>query len=338
MYKSYIYTSLFLLISISPFSYGADPFSGIYALGAVGISGGLALYQYVKCKYVECCDDQWINLKLNILDSDLEHKLFGQHLVKRIILNSLKSHVSNDKPKKALVMSFHGWNGGGKNYVTQMIVKNLFKKSTDSSYYHFYFGSRDFPHKHDVYKYQDRLRNDIEKATKNCGRSMFVFDEVDKMAPDVLDSLKPYIDFHPNFKGTDYRKNIFIFLSNTGGSNITKVALKFWSEGKTREDIALKDVEPIIIRNAYNEAGGLFRSELIKKDLIDVYVPFLPLEKKHIKKCAFEELRSRGLKTDSNTVNNIVDQLIYDPPEIELFSTSGCKKISHKVNIFGDDF
>ena len=33
----------------------------------------------------------------------------------------------------------------------------------------------------------------------------------------------------------DYRQNIFIFLSNTGGKEITKTALDSWNAGKERE-------------------------------------------------------------------------------------------------------
>ena len=35
--------------------------------------------------------------------------------------------------------------------------------------------------------------------------------------------------------GVDYRHNIFIFLSNTGGREITGVALNNWNSGKKRE-------------------------------------------------------------------------------------------------------
>ncbi|GFW22446.1 torsin-1B [Trichonephila clavipes] len=183
----------------------------------------------------------------------------------------------------------------------------------------------------------DRLRKEIEEATKKCERSLFIFDEVDKIAPGVLDALKPYVDYHENVNGLDYRRNVFIFLSDAGGNNITGVALKFWAEGVEREYITLKDVEPVISKNAFNEPGGLWRSELVKKDLIDVYVPFLPLEKKHVKKCILAELHSRNLRTDAAIVDRIANQLLYVPEEVELFSVSGCKKVNQKVDLFATD-
>ncbi|GBN52107.1 Torsin-1B [Araneus ventricosus] len=324
-----LYAFVYLCIN-----YGLDPISaGAYVMGALGISAGFAGYKFIRCKYEECCDSQWIDLKSSDLEQDFTHNLFGQHLVKANVPKALLRHVLNAQPKKALVMSFHGWTGSGKNHVSQMIAKHLFKKGAESQFHHLYIGTRDFPHEEEVNKYRAQLRKEIEEATQKCDRSLFIFDEVDKIPPGVLDTLKPYIDYHKNLHGVVYRKNIFIFLSNTGGNNITRVALKFWSDGKNREDIALKDVEHIITGGSYNEPGGLRHSEIVRSALIDHYIPFLPLEKKHVKMCAASELRRRGLKTDSATVNRIADQLLYEPAD--LYSKFGCKKIAHKVDLFG---
>ncbi|GFY66596.1 torsin-1B [Trichonephila inaurata madagascariensis] len=272
-------------------SYGIEPLTtGTYIVGALGLSIGLAGYKYVNCRHYECCDNQWVDFKVTELEEEFNKNLFGQHLAKRVIPKAVNTHVLKVRPKKALVMSFHGWTGCGKNHVSRMIANHMFTKGSDSEYHHLYIGSRDFPHKQEVNKYRDRLRKEIEEATKKCERSLFIFDEVDKIAPGVLDALKPYIDYHENVNGLDYRRNVFIFLS-----------------------------------------------ELVKKDLIDVYVPFLPLEKKHVKKCILAELRSRNLRTDAAIVDRIASQLLYVPEEVELFSVSGCKKVNQKVDLFATD-
>lgn len=90
------------------------------------------------------------------LERDLQDHVFGQHFVKHIIPRSLKGHLQNPNPKKALVMSFHGWTGCGKNHVSQIIANNLYKKGTESVYFHLYIGSRDFVHKQEVNKYRVR--------------------------------------------------------------------------------------------------------------------------------------------------------------------------------------
>jgi hypothetical protein len=47
---------------------------------------------------------------------------------------------------------------------------------------------------------------------KECPRSFFVFDEMDKMPAGIIDTLKPYLDFYENLGGVDYRKATFFFL------------------------------------------------------------------------------------------------------------------------------
>lgn len=46
--------------------------------------------------------------------------------------------------------------------------------------------------------------------------------------------------------------------------------------------------------------GGLKKSRLIDSHIIDHYVPFLPLEKKHVKQCIEAELRHQNKLLDSD--------------------------------------
>ncbi|GIY83189.1 torsin-1A [Caerostris darwini] len=269
--------------------------------------------------------------------SHLEDHLYGQHLVIWVITQSLKAHISKSQPSKALVMSFHGWTGSGKNYASKMIADFLYEKGAQSDFVHWYIGTRDFPHVSEITKYQDRLQKEIPEYTKKCGQSLFIFDEMDKMAPGIIDAIKPYIDFYDEIDGVDYRKNIFIFLSNAGGSEITRVAFNFWLDGKDREDISMTDIEPLVNLGAFNEKGGLQYSQIVEKNLIDVYVPFLPLEKIHVRKCIIHELKLRGLNMNDELINKIASQIIYYPQQFEIFSISGCKKISHKVDVYASD-
>ena len=50
-----------------------------------------------------------------------------------------------------------------------------------------------------------------------------------------------------------YFRATFIFLSNTGGREITKKAFEFWKVGRSREDIAYIDLEDLVSAGAFNE-------------------------------------------------------------------------------------
>jgi len=80
------------------------------------------------------------------LKHDLSTLLHGQHLVKDTVIRSIHGHLRNPDPPKALVLSFHGWTGCGKNFVSKIIANNLFRLGMNSSFVHLYVSSYHFPH------------------------------------------------------------------------------------------------------------------------------------------------------------------------------------------------
>lgn len=62
--------------------------------------------------------------------------------------------MSNENPKKPLVLSLHGWTGTGKNFVSELIAENIFKEGMDSKYVHVFTSELHFPHssQSDTYK------------------------------------------------------------------------------------------------------------------------------------------------------------------------------------------
>lgn len=59
---------------------------------------------------------------------------------------------------------------------------------------------------------QAQLQQWIRGNVTSCAHSMFIFDEMDKMHPGLIDSIKPYLDYYEKLDGISYRKAIFIFL------------------------------------------------------------------------------------------------------------------------------
>ena len=52
-----------------------------------------------------------------------------------------------------------------------------------------------------------------------------------KMPEGVMDAIKAFVDYHESIGGVDFRRSIFIFLSNTGGKEITHKTMEAWREG-----------------------------------------------------------------------------------------------------------
>lgn len=76
----------------------------------------------------------------------MENKFFGQHIASKIILSALKGNNYRSKNnKKPLVMSFHGWTGCGKNFITDLIATHMFgSEKLKQLRYHVFNGQSDF--------------------------------------------------------------------------------------------------------------------------------------------------------------------------------------------------
>ena len=104
-------------------------------------------------------------------------------------------------------MSFHGWTGTGKNYLAKMISKALYKKEMHSQFVHLYVATLHFPHVEENEKYKvidvryiivkcifkSQLQKWIAGNLTLCERSVFIFDEIDKLPMHFLDAIIPFI-------------------------------------------------------------------------------------------------------------------------------------------------
>ena len=304
---------------------------------AIAGSVFFAGYEQIKCTFYECCDTTWVKPNITGLTSALQSRLHGQHLVINTAVKAIRGHVYNTNPQKALVLSFHGWTGGGKNFVSKIIAEHLYTKGLESKYVHTYVATLHFPHKSKIETYKDQLRQWVKGNVSQCEKAMFIFDEMDKMPEGLIDTIKPYIDHYPEINGVDYRKSIFIFLSNSGGNDITRRTLEQWEMGRAREEISHKEMEEVINIGAFNEKGGLWHSSLIEKNLISAFVPFLPLERRHVKLCIRDDLKNKAQPVTKEILNKVADELLYFPPSNKLFSKSGCKRVSQKVDLIIED-
>ena len=80
------------------------------------------------------------------MERDFADLLHGQHLVNRPVVGAIQSHLAEPDPTKALVLSFHGPPGVGKNFVSNIIADSLFEGKRGSEYVHVIIGPHHFPH------------------------------------------------------------------------------------------------------------------------------------------------------------------------------------------------
>ncbi|XP_073397167.1 torsin-1A-like [Dendrobates tinctorius] len=274
-------------------------------------------------------------VNVTALQLDFDSHIFGQHLAKQVILKAVPRFLSNENPKKPLALSLHGWTGTGKNYVSQILVNHIYSEPMRKKCVRTIVATFHFPHANKVQTYKDQLQALVKDSVKGCERSVFIFDEIDKMHPGLIDAIKPFLDYYDHIDGVSYRKAMFIFLSNAGGEKITELSLKFWRAGRHREEIKLSDVERDVYLSAFNKKdSGYWHSSLIDKNLIDVFVPFFPMEFQHVKLCVKAELERRGFVADEETMVAIAKDMTYYPSGEKVYSVKGCKTVSTKLDLF----
>ncbi|CAC44293.1 Torsin-like protein [Caenorhabditis elegans] len=304
----------------------------------IAISAGAfwGLKDRLKCYLYECCHEPDVNFNYHTLDADIANLLFGQHLVKDVVVNSIKSHWYNENPRKPLVLSFHGYTGSGKNYVAEIIANNTFRLGLRSTFVQHIVATNDFPDKNKLEEYQVELRNRILTTVQKCQRSIFIFDEADKLPEQLLGAIKPFLDYYSTISGVDFRRSIFILLSNKGGGEIARITKEQYESGYPREQLRLEAFERELMNFSYNEKGGLQMSELISNHLIDHFVPFLPLQREHVRSCVGAYLRKRGrgdLVSNVDFVERVLNSLQYFPESSKAFSSSGCKRVDAKTDL-----
>ncbi|KFQ52060.1 Torsin-1B, partial [Pelecanus crispus] len=271
------------------------------------------------------------------LKVQLDAKLFGQHLAKDVVLKAVMGFSNNPSPKKPLTLSLHGWAGTGKNFLSQILAEHVHPAGLRSKFVHLFLATLHFPYNDQVSVYKEQLQNWIRGNVSACPRAVFIFDEMDKMHPGLIDAIKPFLDYYEQVDGVSYTKAIFIFLSNAGGDLINKAALDFWTSGKRREEIQLKDLEPMLSVGAFNNKNsGLWHSSLIARNLIDYFVPFLPLEHKHVQMCVRAEMIARGYAVNEKVVQAVADEMTFFPKEQKIYSDKGCKTVQAKLDIHED--
>ncbi|XP_066548253.1 torsin-3A [Amia ocellicauda] len=288
------------------------------------------------CRLGQCCDtgDCRITNNMTGLEKDLEQKVHGQHLAQAVVLKAVPGFLKNPSPDKGLVLSFHGWSGTGKNFVARLIADNLYRDGVKSECVRLFIAPFHFPHARLLDMYRGQLREGIRDAVRRCQQALFIFDEAEKLHPGLIDAIKPYMDHYDNVDGVNYRNAIFLFLSNIGGLAINEVTLDFWHSGQNREDIGMEDLEHRLRNEALDSQGGFSQSQLMMGNLIDFFVPFLPLEYRHVKLCARDAFQSRGLQYSEGALDEVAKAMVYVPKEEKLFSAQGCKSVPQRINFF----
>lgn len=74
------------------------------------------------------------------------------------MLRAVQGFLQSPRPPKALVLSFHGWSGTGKNFVARMVATHLYRDGLRSDCVRVFVSLLHFPHHNYVDSYKVRAK------------------------------------------------------------------------------------------------------------------------------------------------------------------------------------
>ena len=205
------------------------------------------------------------------------------------MLNGIGNHWKDVHSRTPLVLMLHGPTGTGKNFITEMLAASMMAEGRDSTFIHYFTSAYHFQDPAHVKQYADDLRQWIIGNSSLCNEQLYVFDEAKRFPIGLLDSLATFFDSGSPFS-EKVRRSIFIFLYE-GEEPVVRWAVDLYRKGVDRDSLSLKDAEKVIMPFIMEEKGSMQSSQLVSKGLINYHLPFLPLERKHVRKCILDAIQ-----------------------------------------------
>lgn len=96
----------------------------------------------------------------------------------------------------------------------------------------------------------------------------------------------------------------------------------------------MKGTDGLHLSVSFFSAGGFFKSRIIQEKLITSFVPFLPLSRRHVERCVRSQLCLEGMCSRNDVVEAVGGAMTYTPAQGHFFSSTGCKAVPAKINLF----
>ena len=299
----------------------------LFVLGGVV---GLGAYIYMQVNF---CTEFHIDVK--DLNKKLHDNVFGQHVAVKSVIDTVERFIEDLSAdgSQTFVLSFHGWTGVGKNYISKFISEAFY-----NSRIFWYLVPLHFIHE-DSGNHEINARQWILGNISRCGINVFIIDEMDKAGEGLINGVKAAIETLksnvPDSDGLDpLPVTLFIFLSNAKASQINQYLVGQLNLGRDRKSIGSNEFQLL-----FSESDFEWYHELYIKDLIDVFVPFLPLEERHVRQCIIRDFRNKGKNPREYLVDRVLEELSFLDLHDKKFrlSLTGCKRVQDKVDLHVDE-
>lgn len=274
---------------------------------------------------IENLDDHVLKYDLEGLEKTLKREVFGQQEATDGLLDHLKDYLSTYVHSKPLVVSLLGPSGVGKTHIGRLLAQH-FRSVVGEQLVMQYFVLHHCPTEGHVPTCTETLTSLVSEIVTQAEEEekipLFIFDEVEHMSTELLDTLQSLIVKKDT---NEYLNAIYILISNLEQEEITKFVL----QNSTSNTVLGRG-------HLSNELNHLLHSNLKKHHFLWLEAELLPLtllEKSHVMECFIDEMSQEGFYPERAHVERLADELsYYSVGELE-FSRTGCKQVVAKVNL-----
>lgn len=248
-------------------------------------------------------------------------EVVGQQEAVDGLLSHLRDYLSTYAHSKPLLVSLHGPTGVGKSYLGRLLARHFRSVVGEAmvlQYYVLHHCPQEADAPHCALNLSTVITEIVTRAEEEEKIPLFVFDEVEHMHEEILDTLWRTVASRDS---NEYQNAIYLLLSNLGHEHIIKHMLHNSSS----------------VSMVMSASGAILTDTLVKHHVLwreAEIIPLSLLEKAHIMECFLYEMTQEGFYPDRSSMERLAGELEYYP-EVggRQFAQTGCKQVVAKVNL-----
>jgi len=230
--------------------------------------------------------------------------LHGQHLA----LGQLSSLSSSALPSLLLMV---GPLGTGKTHAASQLSKS-------------------FPVEQNIHSLHSPPNDPTSLSSlihRSCGLSSVILDDINLSDGVAVSRIENLLLTIAKAEETKSNGSMVVVTSTSGSKAINALVGSSLRVPSSRNKIELEEMEKVL-------GDQLPLLNLKRKGLSVMLVPFLPLNRDHVRLCIQQQLARVGASLTKTEVSSLLDAFTFLPQEFPVFSQTGCKQVASRVDLF----
>ncbi|KAF8072817.1 TOR1A [Scenedesmus sp. PABB004] len=265
----------------------------LLAAGVVALGSMVALYMTGGAHFVDtaCANVERV----------LPAEVVGQDLALGQLTDAVCHHLSQPRPKKPLVLSVHGPPGVGKTYSHLWLARALYSRRPARGLHCPGPACRGYKV---VYGLDylvpeaagrlDALRGEVVGHLRSSPEALLVVEEYDKMDCAARGLVRQLLQ-HPERANITTNRAVILLESNLGMAELEEMLSQLGDRRKVTAEGAEALLRGVVFEQWRRAGcGESYEDTLVLLSLIDAFLPFLPLERRHMAQLAELSLRERA--------------------------------------------